>query len=102
MAWWQTAKVGEFIVCVNDDPVFITKTGDRMLDGLRKSTVYTVREILICPAWHVPAVKLKEIVRPVKNISFGEVPYGALRFRPVDPKRIEVFRSLLNPVREDA
>ena len=103
MAWWQTAKVGDFIACVNDDRYLDgVRIGNGNLDGLKSGTVYSIRAIGENPAWGNLAIWLNEIHRGPSPCGAPEIGYHVRRFRPVDPKRIEVFKAMLNPVPVDA
>lgn len=78
-------EVGQKVVCVNNDPN-VCPWGQIMdLDGLTVGAIYTIREIFIFN--YNLCVRLQEIYREHLGSEF-EMPYLALRFRPlVDDKQ---------------
>lgn len=84
--------VGQLVVCVDDAPLNPLRISARE-DGLRRGAVYTVRDTLTFRG--EACVRLAEIVRPIRSDDDFETPMLARRFRPVDEKRIEVFRKAL-------
>lgn len=90
--------VGQLVVCVDDQlgytrwlPGRVSSNTD--LDGLRRSQIYTVREVCLSWAdeWREPVdcIHLVEITRHVG------VPYAAERFRPITDDKLAIFRQHL-------
>ena len=90
--------VGMRVVCVDDDADRFVQGaatfGD--LDGLLQNTVYTVRDVGICPFWGLPALWLCEINRPLCRLL--EPGFDIRRFRPAHENRMDELRTLLAPV----
>jgi hypothetical protein len=94
--------VGQLVVCIDDSPhpeLLVSgfrPVGD--LDGLRRGTIYTIRDVNVpWISFRCPGVRLVEIARNNRTTQTDpndEPPYGTFRFRPVDEKRIEVFRKI--------
>jgi len=96
--------VGQIVVCVDD------QWHSNYSCPLRKGTVYTVARVSEGDYLDFSKVvgrgSLLLLVEVQNTSSIGELGiddgFRAGRFRPVNPKRIEVFTSLLvNPPRED-
>jgi hypothetical protein len=89
---------GQLVVCVNDDAFY----GGWCVCGLRRGTVYTVRDTEECAGFYIPGVRLREIDRSIcRNARHQfpvDFPFGAFRFRPIDETRLAVFRQALTPV----
>ncbi len=88
-------EVGEFVVCVDDQPreggAYISGTGRPLTKGL----VYTVAGLHENPYADWIGIALEEVPPP------SPFPFWAFhpdRFRPVSSKSSELFTSLLNPV----
>lgn len=103
-------RVGQKVVCVNDDVNYSPKEpGVRYyggLDGLRRGEIYTIRNTGTHPnvdQHHV--VWLCEIKRDGDS-TFQEAPFSAIRFRPVQDIGMEMLRNILVrpdvPIKEDA
>lgn len=93
----MTFRVGQKVVCINDDPNAFYPAGRGDLDGLMKGCIYTVREIgLIGYAGHA-CVRLEELRRPDKYDN--DCPYAAARFRPIVERKtdISIFARMLDP-----
>lgn len=94
--------VGQLVLCVDDRPhprAKVTDSASFIRAGLKRGVVYTIRHCFVDPLG-AHAVFLAEIVRaacPVPNTwnYVGELPFAAVRFRPLDDSRLEVFRSVL-------
>ncbi len=95
--------VGMKVVCVNDSlgnlpDTYKGVTIMHTLDGLKKGSIYTVREVGL-KSWidAAPAIKLIEIIRGIGPL--GESPYWAHRFKPLEERKtdISIFKKLLNP-----
>ena len=91
--------VGQLVVCVDDAPWPLPPPPigrwDGNLSGLRRGTVYTIRDL----ENRVPydgCVRLIEIVRSVSHYGF-ESAFDQRRFRPVNDAKLEVFRAALAP-----
>jgi hypothetical protein len=80
--------VGQKVVCVNAVPK--RSSGGIGLHGLTEGAVYTIRSIKTFPLDQRLNLWVEEITRPygsVCGISFAELPYDSIRFRPaVEPK----------------
>lgn len=97
MAWWKTAKVGDPVVCVDDDwhgPYF---KGQPVI-----GQVLVIHDMIVVE-------RLSHDGCPVfLNFKGSEGGYNAICFRPVQPKSTEtgmkMIRKLLDsvPVKEDA
>lgn len=103
MAWWITAYVGQHVSCVESG---WGHYGDKAVDmGCslpQYRHVYTIREILAVPGYGI-GLKFVELVNPkVSNFGQDEPSFDPNGFRPVDPKRIEIFKAMLNRVPVDA
>lgn len=73
------AAPGVKCVCINDDPNAFDapSTHSGNMGGLRKSEIYTVREVGISPRWGTLCVWLNEVKRPHDN------GLNLRRFRPL-------------------
>lgn len=95
-------SVGQLVVCIRE---FSSR---RPLKGEvfpTKGMVYTVRDVRTdgipwfdCTAY----ILLDEIVNPKDPVLKVEPYFHALNFRPVRTTSIEVFNTMLKPVKEDA
>lgn len=99
--------VGQLVVCVDDtkrwrhtDSGAMVKSGgygDEVFPT--KGIVYTIRDAgIIRPSFldaYVRLVEIRNQVRAYGTCGAFEPCFMAERFRPVNPKRIEVFTSLL-------
>ena len=105
-------RVGQKVVCVKDDELCDGLYFDRC--GLKKGEVYTVRWAgVYSHPYRLQedhyCVKLEEILRKFDDPAYYDLPFAALRFRPIVERKtsIEVFEKLLSPtsprkVTEDA
>jgi len=100
MHW--TPYRGQLVCCIDDTP-----TNAFGVVELVRGRVYTVREVVepdeliaffLGGDPNEPSVMLDEVRRPLEDAEYGEVPFRVSRFQPIDPERIEIFRSMLNPV----
>lgn len=84
--------VGQFVACVDDKCSTPILADEKWL--LCRGTIYTIRSLENVNG--IDCVSLEEI-RP-SDEQYDEGWFWARRFRPVEPKRIQVFRSMLiNP-----
>lgn len=90
--------VGQRVVCVDD-----IKANSKPSTILTKGRVYTVRRVISAwPYWPIckfqsgQGIWLQEITREVDRDG-REHPFNAERFRPLDERRLDVFRRLLAP-----
>lgn len=98
---------GDLVVYV-DDKGMEGGVGDETFPVL--GSYYRVREATLHPRFLEPAILLEEIINPphryktATGVDVYEAPWRSRRFRPVDPRRLEVFRKALTgrPVTEDA
>lgn len=69
-----------------------------------KGRVYTIRKIGLSWRSQTPVLFFAEIInRPYKTPrGWEEFGYRATHFKPLDEKRLDVFRSLLVPTKEKA
>lgn len=90
-------RVGQKVVCVDSEPGEPRRNPEQW--PLRGS-VYTIRSFNPQSG----GVRLVEIVNPAYLYKGGwmELSFFPRRFRPVKTTNIDVFRQMLNPVREDA
>jgi hypothetical protein len=99
MSWVERAKVGDKVVCVNDDP----SAGPRIpgvlynnnSGGLTYGVIYTIRGISICQLHCCPLIFLSEIVRDGE--SFPEIGgFWFERFEPVHntSRQVEALKRL--------
>jgi hypothetical protein len=87
MSWWERAKVGDKIVCMDDGLRFEAWCAEPLYAG----RVYTVRQIFIAPLGEV-AVLVEEIITSAVYIadSQQEVGFIADRFKPVRDTSLQV------------
>ncbi len=87
---------GQLVKCIDVSDLGV------MSDGLEMHGIYTVRGVVDeWPRGH-PGVWLEEIVRPTRPADvFGEVPYRASRFVPIDDKALDIFRQVLTDAPKD-
>lgn len=100
-------KVGERVVCVDDDPDkylntkrFKVESND--MDGLVKGAIYTIRGVRYNDEACIGKVSvfLQEIIRPIDYDGI-ECSFAAQRFRPLVETNIDIFQAMLvNPHRE--
>lgn len=89
----------QLVCCVDDGPC---NCGCRSASGLKHGAIYTVRDAgraNFNTGDSQPAVRLYEVRRTLRLAHLGhdsaDAWFGAVRFRPVNEKSIEVFRSML-------
>lgn len=95
--------IGQRVACIADyagcDPRTEPVLG---LTLPRKNSVYIVRDTCTAYSDLEQVILLREIVNPVAkynpNFEPFEPSFRAQYFRPLDEKRIEVFRSMLQPM----
>lgn len=87
--WIKTAKVGDRIVCVDANGLFVCQP-------LQSGEVYVIREIV---EWYGEIGILLDGIHNEMHPS-GEYGYYAHRFRPVTPRKtdITVFTDILRKV----
>lgn len=80
--------IGQRVVCVDDKGV------QPIVKPLIKGRIYTIREIT---NYSTGGFRLHEIHNEPCSTTHGflEVSYKARRFRPIDEKRIDIFRAML-------
>ncbi len=89
--------VGQLVECVDDQshPEWHFTSVSRGLDGLKRGSVYVVRETgLQHPASNHDSIRLAGIRRQPDS------PFSTRRFRPLSETRLAIFRRLLKPVSE--
>lgn len=83
--------IGQRVVCVDDSKsTHATK--------VFKGNIYTIREFVIRPISKKYGIRLQEISNDkvhVLGFGFVEPAYCENRFRPLDEKRIDIFRAML-------
>jgi len=87
---WEP-RVGMRVVCVNARPIDVGMFGFNA-SGLVEGTVYTIRWAGLFPfvgELH-SALRLSEYIRDDED-----TPVGAIRFRPLDERRLDIFRAVL-------
>ena len=98
---WQ---IGSQIVCINDDPSEAPPGWliiDNTLDGLTRGCVYTVAGFQETP-WETVNVILAEIQRPQPpEVTFVQLGFSAIRFRPVKKTSINCFTKMLTNIPAD-
>lgn len=92
--------VGQMVVCVDDSTMGAPATPDEVatLKGLVRGHIYTVRRVEAdWPFRTGPnlGVWLEEICR--NWLDFSDLPFDAVRFRPVRTTSIDCFTALLAP-----
>jgi hypothetical protein len=103
--------VGQLVVCVDDilSNVVSPHLGSPPGKLLEKGRIYTVRKVGPAIRFidyrtrkfvHDTPVWLEEVVR--SQGKWHDEPFGGVRFRPVDERKIEIFTKMLAPVKEDA
>jgi hypothetical protein len=100
-------QVGQKVVCLQNWHLNGRGYGDEI--GPKKGEIYTIRDIgFLSPVNpEMVVVRLHEIrnpERPYRLCGTFEPCFDASQFRPVVQRKtsIEIFKSLLNPVRERA
>lgn len=96
---WQPFA-GQMVVCVDDAP-----TNAFGIAEIELGAIYTVREVVdpdefiaFCLGSDPTELSITlEEVRRERIPDLGEVPFRLSRFKPLDPKRIEIFRRMLAP-----
>ena len=88
--------VGQLVVCVDaDSGIGQWVSGEE----IQKGRVYTIARVFDQTFQDIGTRSMVELVEvrrsAVTEAWWGHRGYGAHRFRPVNPKRIEVFTSLL-------
>lgn len=101
--WPRDAYVGQHVVCIEARwGVYGERAIKKGCVLPKPNHVYTIREILDIPGYGI-GFKFVELVNPkVSNFGTEEPSFDPKQFKPVDPKRIEVFKAMLNPVPVDA
>jgi hypothetical protein len=98
MSWWQTAKVGDKVVCVIETSWWKTPD-DEILP--QENVEYTIRTIEVSGA--DVFLRLVEIVNAPQMYmqGFSECRFIADAFRPITPRQtdISMFTAMLNPQR---
>lgn len=97
-SWIKTAKAGDKVCCVNDNPHPFTWDQE---EAPKIGAVYTISDIWIEEGLTAfDLVEIKRSDRSRKHWSmFGlRVGYSAHRFRPVQPRKtdISIFTRILN------
>lgn len=99
-------REGMSVVCVD-----ASDTNQFGRQELVHGTVYTIRRVVdedplliawLGPRWSGFGIMLAEVRRPIEDEEYGEVPFGGWRFRPLDERRIDVFRQMLAPAPREA
>lgn len=101
--WIKTAKIGDKVVCIDDQPL-----ASGLDTGLVKGDVYTIINIvfdkgrlpngIVCDHY---AIGLQEVLHPKPKRRGG--CFGAFRFRPVHPRKTDIAWAyeLLRPAPAD-
>ena len=100
MSW--EFRPGMRVVCINDSytPEGRLALAIHNIQKPKKGRVYTIRDVMSEPIQGHLVVRLVEIVNapaPYINSDIIEPFYLAKRFRPLDEKRLDVFRQHLVP-----
>lgn len=84
--------IGQRVVCV-DDKGF----NEKGLIYPIKGKVYTIREVKYYPDGDFYSFRLEEIVNQPKEYKqgYGEKAFREFRFKPLDEKRLDIFRAML-------
>jgi hypothetical protein len=99
----MTFRVGQRVVCVDDDFPEEYFYGDGTPNLPYSGGVYTVRDLCM---WSFngdthPGIYLEEVVNPerrwIRPIAIAEHPFWAGRFRPVKETDISIFTAMLAP-----
>lgn len=81
------AEPVKLVECIDDRPELINGIPGTM-DGLRKGKIYVVR----WEGWFRGSLCIKVV--EISNRKY-DCPYFAHRFRPVDGRKIDVFRAII-------
>lgn len=86
--------VGQRVVCIKEGGWSHAEPGER---HPQKGEVLTIRNIDLCPDGTF--LQFAEIVNPQTRVDFDGLPaeaqYWSERFRPIDERRLDIFRALL-------
>lgn len=89
---------GQFVECIESE----WKSPKPKIRYPVKGSIYVVRDVEL--RGHIPGIRLEEIVNDVFQFDDlrTEPAFDASAFRPVDPRRLEIFRKALTsrPVTE--
>lgn len=82
--------VGQRVVCVDD-----SNWSDDHIKHPIKGRIYTIREIDTIGG--IDGFWLEEIINPIKTYCDGvcEAGFKRERFKPLDEKRLDIFREML-------
>lgn len=91
MSWIQTAKVGQRVVCINDD----WRGGNGTVNRPKKNDILTIRRIY-CYNGAVGFV-FKELINPPVHavVGFVEQMFMATQFKPLNESRLDIFRAMM-------
>ena len=83
---------GQLVLCVDDN--FVGGIGIEI--DPKKGIVYTVRDAYWNEHWHADHIRLEEIKNPIINYINGyhETGFSAHRFRPLNPRALDVFHKM--------
>lgn len=92
------------VVCINDDwPFHLMPDEFKNVTYPVKNGVYTVRDDFVVKGYDCRWLRFDEIRNPVSlpddNGVMMEACFPHPYFRPLDEKRIDVFRKLLVPIK---
>lgn len=103
--WVKTAKVGDKVMCIKDDPRTDRSDSARITFPV-KGRVYTIRQVLVglIKGDPVPAFLLDEITHPMAEyktpdgVRLAEICFDARRFGPIQMRQtdISIFQRLLH------
>jgi hypothetical protein len=102
MSWPRDAYVGQRVVAILPTESKALTTGEV---SVKVGVVYTISGIILNATGDDIGFHLKEIqMPPVMVLGMGTVmrAFSYRHFRPIDETKIDVFRKLLTPVKEDA
>lgn len=96
-------EIGKRVVCICD-PWYLDRHDYRrgIAKFPKKGGVYTIRAHRMSRYGEGLGLLLVEIVNPKNQYlgGFMEVSFLARRFKPLDETRLDVFRSLLTPIKQ--
>lgn len=75
--------VGQRVVCVETDLVYMTKYCVTGNPGFVTGGIYTIADMKCEPDWPSPALTFKEIHDPLLHIDNGRIMWASEHFRPV-------------------
>lgn len=86
---------GQKVVCVDDVPGAY-ENGTFHVVPLRAGEIYIIRQAALVEFYEglEVGVWVCGVYRPKPDGSTGDYPFGASRFRPVEPKAMELFRKI--------